>query len=213
MNYKKYLEKSKKVKSQGIDITDREQMKLLNFLGRYAKDKINDEFHFSEAFGEPCLLNNNNITAICKKNSRLIKSLMSQFTYQQPVRKKEKLVSLLQDVRAIDNSAINCNFVNLQFPTTIQLFNAITGFNYDKKTLLECGERISNLKRLINCKLDIMRMDDPLPKIIRQPLDSGTTSGVHLDLEENLKTYYRTRKWNWDTGRPSEEKLKELQIM
>lgn len=129
------------------------------------------------------------------------------------VNKKERNIIQFQDIRAIDDSAINCNFVNLQFPVTLDLFNAITGFNYDKKSLLMCGERINNLKRIINCNLGISRKDDKLPKIVCQALDSGSTRGISLDLEQNLKRYYDIRKWDWETGCPIKEKLTELEIM
>ena len=34
-----------------------------------------------------------------------------------------------------------------------------------------------------------------------------------LDLENNLKTYYKRRGWDLETGKPSKEKLKELGIL
>lgn len=34
-----------------------------------------------------------------------------------------------------------------------------------------------------------------------------------LDLENNLKTYYKRRGWDWETGKPSKEKLKELGLL
>ncbi len=126
---------------------------------------------------------------------------------------KEPSIIILQDIRAIDDSSISCNFVSLQFPLTIQIINAITDFNYDIHSLLECGERISNLKRLISCKLGLSRKDDYLPRIVTLPLQSGLTKGITLNLEEHLKNYYNIRKWDWETGKPMEEKLKELGII
>jgi len=128
------------------------------------------------------------------------------------VKGKERSIKNLQDVRAIDDSAIRCSFANLTFPMTVKFFNAITGFDYDKDSLLKCGERITNLKRLISCKLGIERKDDYLPTIITQPLSMGCTKGVSLDLEENLQKYYKLRSWDWETGRPTPEKLSELDI-
>jgi len=128
------------------------------------------------------------------------------------IKRKIKAVKVFQDLRAVDDSAITCNFVNLPFPMTIEIFNAITGFNYDKKSLLECGERINNLKRLINCKLGITREDDKLPEIVCRPLKSGSTKGIKLDLEESLKKYYEIRKWNWEDGMPKKEHLENIRI-
>ena len=78
--------------------------------------------------------------------------------------------------------------------------------------LLRVGERASNLKRLISCKLGITRKNDYLKRINSKALDSGGAAGVNIDLEENLKTYYKIRGWNWETGWPTKEKLDELKI-
>lgn len=74
------------------------------------------------------------------------------------------------------------------------------------------GERINTLKRLISCNLGITREDDKLPKHLFEELKSGKTEGVKLDLEGGLESYYKIRGWDWETGRPSKEKLEELKI-
>ncbi|MFX1388528.1 MAG: aldehyde ferredoxin oxidoreductase family protein [Promethearchaeota archaeon] len=129
------------------------------------------------------------------------------------IKGREKGVIALQDIRAIDDSAVNCSFVSPTLDHIVRYINAATGFNYDKKTLLKVGERINNLKRLINYKLGITKNDDKIPGILLNELESGKTVHVKLDLEENLKTYYKQRKWDWETGSPTEEKLKELKIL
>ncbi len=126
---------------------------------------------------------------------------------------REKGVIALQDIRAIDDSAVDCDFIRLSLDHIVGHINAATGFDYDKKSILKIGERINNLKRLINCKLGITREDDKLPKILKQELKSGKTIHVKLELEENLRRYYKYRNWDWETGKPSEEKLKELDII
>jgi len=129
------------------------------------------------------------------------------------IKGREKGVIALQDIRAIDDSAVNCAFVNLSLEHTVGHINASTGFNYDKKSILKTGERINNIKRLINCNLGITRQDDKLPKILTDELKTGKTVHVKLELDENLKIYYDKREWDWDTGRPTEKKLKELNII
>ncbi len=129
------------------------------------------------------------------------------------IKGREKGVIALQDIRAIDDSAVNCAFVNLSLTHIIGHLNASTGFNYDKKSIMQVGERINNLKRLISCKLGITREDDKLPGILKQELQSGKTVHVKLDLEDSLKNYYKRRGWIWETGWPSDEKLKELNII
>ena len=127
-------------------------------------------------------------------------------------KRREKGIINLQDLRAIDDSAVNCNFINPSLDHILGYINAATDFEYDKEHLLKVGERINNLKRVINCKLGITRQDDKLPQHLLQPLPSGKTKGVKLDLERKLKRYYKYRGWDWETGSPTEEKLKELNI-
>ncbi len=129
------------------------------------------------------------------------------------IKRREKGVMALQDIRAIDDSAVNCNFKKISLEHFIAHINAATGFEYDKKSLLSVGERINTLKRLINCNLGITRADDRLPNHVLKVLKSGKSSYVKLDLEENLKEYYKLRNWDWETGRPTEEKLRELNII
>lgn len=129
------------------------------------------------------------------------------------IKGREKGVMKLQDLRAIDDSAVNCNFANVNFGDIIGYINAGTGFDYDRKSLIIVGERINNIKRVINCNLGVTREDDKLPKHITKILPFGRTIGVKLDLEESLKKYYKLRGWNWKTGRPTDEKLKELGII
>jgi aldehyde:ferredoxin oxidoreductase len=103
--------------------------------------------------------------------------------------------------------------LHLTLEGIIGYINAATGFNYDKDSLMEVGARISNLKRLISCNLGLAREDDKLPGHMTKTLPSGRIMGVKLDLEDNLKKYYTRRGWDWETGRPTEEKLKQLNIL
>jgi len=128
------------------------------------------------------------------------------------IKGREKGVIGLQDLRAIDDSATNCNFLNPPLDHIIKYVNAATDFNYNKKTLMLVGERINTLKRLISCKLGTTREDDKLPKHLLKELKSGKTEGVKLDMEGSLEAYYKIRGWDWETGWPSKEKLEELNI-
>lgn len=128
------------------------------------------------------------------------------------IRRREKGVVALQDIRAIDDSAVNCNFRNPPLNHFIEFINAATNFGYDKNSLLQVGERITNLKRVISCNLGISREDDTLPDHLTKILPSGKTAGVEIDLEKALKRYYKERSWDWETGRPTSEKLNELGI-
>ncbi|MHA1391485.1 MAG: aldehyde ferredoxin oxidoreductase C-terminal domain-containing protein, partial [Promethearchaeota archaeon] len=128
------------------------------------------------------------------------------------IKSREKGVINLQNLRAIDDSAVNCNFINPTFDHIIKHINAATGSDYGRKSLLLVGERINTLKRLISCNLGITRDDDRLPEHLNKVLKSGKTEGIKLDLTANLKKYYKIRGWDWETGWPTKEKLEELNI-
>ena len=128
------------------------------------------------------------------------------------IKSREKGVINLQNLRAIDDSAVNCNFINPSFDHIIKHINAATGADYTKRVLLLVGERINTLKRLISCNLGITRDDDRLPEHLNKVLKSGKTEGIKLDLTANLKKYYKIRGWDWETGWPTKEKLEELNI-
>lgn len=144
-------------------------------------------------------------------NNRFLHIKKSKSRYD--ITGREKGVVNLQDLRAIDDSAVNCNFATPKLEHIIGYINAATGFNYNRKSLIKVGERINNLKRLINCNLGITRKDDRLPNHNLKVLSSGRIKNVKLDLEDNLKKYYNIRGWDWETGRPTKEKLKELEIL
>lgn len=128
------------------------------------------------------------------------------------VKRREKGVMALQDIRAIDDSAVNCNFPHPSLEDIVGHINASTNFNYDVKSISTVGERINTLKRVINCNLGITRTDDRLPSHLLKVLKSGKTTDVKIELEGNLQKYYKFRGWDWETGRPTEEKLNELKI-
>ena len=127
---------------------------------------------------------------------------------------REDSVRLLQDIRGIYDFAVICGWSFLNTKAMARLIKASTGFASIKndKSIILIGERCNTLKRLISCKLGCKREDDYLPKIVTIPLESGGSAGNTLDLEENLKVYYKHRGWDWETGFPTKEKLEQLGI-
>ncbi len=127
---------------------------------------------------------------------------------------KESSVADLQDIRNLFDSAVICNWTFLNLQSMARLLQASTGLSSlgNKRKLLVLGKRATNLKRLISCKLGCKREDDYLPRIVTKALESGGSAGVELNLEENLRAYYKYRSWDWETGCPTKEKLEELGI-
>lgn len=127
---------------------------------------------------------------------------------------REESVLLYQDLANIFDSAVICNFPHINVSTLGRLLKAATGISSlgKRKEIFTIGERATNLKRLISCKLGISRADDKLPAITTKALSTGGTAGHSLDLQDNLKKYYELRSWDWQTGCPTDDKLSELQI-
>ncbi len=72
------------------------------------------------------------------------------------------------------------------------------------------GEKLFNLKRLINLRYGITREDDTLPKrLLTHPRPTGQAAGVLPDLEIMLPDYYALRGWD-ERGAPRSEKLESL---
>jgi aldehyde:ferredoxin oxidoreductase len=103
-----------------------------------------------------------------------------------------------------------CKFAPLQVPQICDMLNALTGWEFGPDDLLATGDRSVNIKRAVSNKFGLTRLHDTVPKICLDALEEGTTAGVQPDLEVMLKEYYQYRGWDWETGKPTKEKLIEL---
>ncbi|TET10558.1 MAG: aldehyde ferredoxin oxidoreductase [Candidatus Thorarchaeota archaeon] len=119
------------------------------------------------------------------------------------------LVARLQDFRTLTNSAVTCNFYPMDGDQLLKLIQLATGWEMDIEELVQTGERIFTMMRLLNLKLGYDTKKETLPKIISKPLE-GATEGHVPDIEAQLKTWYEYRGWDRKSGRPPEDKLKKL---
>jgi len=115
-----------------------------------------------------------------------------------------------QNWRTVYNSMIMCQFCNLPAEIIAKLLTYSTGQEYTIKDLDLLGERIFNLKRILNNKLGVSRKDDYLPKIVLTPLNEGGTEGRVPNIDKMLQRYYEVRNWDHKTGKPKKEKLERL---
>lgn len=94
-----------------------------------------------------------------------------------------------------------------------ELVNAALGWDWTAADVIETGERLFNLKRLINLRLGVTGADDTLPRrLLAEPRPSGRAAGVLPDLPAMLEEYYRVRGWEAD-GTPSAERLAALNVL
>jgi aldehyde:ferredoxin oxidoreductase len=98
---------------------------------------------------------------------------------------------------------------------TVEMVNAVTGWDMTVEELLLVGQRRLNLMRTYNAREGLDRKDDQLPKKFYQPLEgTGPTSGIALEITEfeaALDTYYKLNGWT-SNGIPTRKKLTELDL-
>jgi aldehyde:ferredoxin oxidoreductase len=78
--------------------------------------------------------------------------------------------------------------------------------------MLRCGERGWNLKRAINIRMGLTRSNDKLPKALLTPFPDGGSAGFKPDLPAMLSAYYAARGWDPETGKPTRERLLQLEL-
>ena len=125
---------------------------------------------------------------------------------------KARNVAIHQDWRTVSNSLVLCVFANVPAETLVDLVNAACGLDWDIEDLMRAGERGWNLKRAINNRLGLTRMNDILPKALLQPYSDhpAGADGYVPDLEKMLEAYYEVRGWDPRTGYPKKDKLISL---
>ena len=127
---------------------------------------------------------------------------------------KGEMAARYQDYMAVFNPLGLCKFIvkGSAGPETVaEWVNLALGWNWQAADVLETGERVFNLKRLINSRYGTGRADDTLPdRFLTEPRPSGSAAGVLPALDEMLDEYYAVRGWSLSTGQPSREKLEQL---
>lgn len=118
-----------------------------------------------------------------------------------------------QNYMAVYNPLGICKFIakgKIEPQHVANLVNAALGWSWTAGDVMHTGERLFNLKRLINLRFGIGRADDRLPaRFLSEPRPSGAAQGVIPDLDLMLGDYYRARGWTPE-GVPSPERLSAL---
>jgi len=126
---------------------------------------------------------------------------------------KARVAYDFQNYMSVFNALGLCKFIvkGLAGPeTVVEWLNLAMGWDWSSDDLIRTGERLFNLKRMINVRLGITRADDTLPqRLLTHPRPTGSAAGVLPDLEPMLEEYYQLRGWTAE-GFPTEEKLQEL---
>ncbi|HEC95393.1 MAG TPA: aldehyde ferredoxin oxidoreductase, partial [Euryarchaeota archaeon] len=126
---------------------------------------------------------------------------------------KAKWVKIFQDLTCVVNSTVNCLFTTFAIGAKdyAELLSAVTGWNISEEEIMKIGERIYNLERVMINRLGFDGKDDVLPKrLLEEKMPEGAGKGQVVELEKMKKEYYELR--GWENGKPTKEKLKELEI-
>lgn len=127
-----------------------------------------------------------------------------------------------QNNTAVGDSLVLCRFIHERsFGTQInetlaEAIAYVTGWDMSKQELIEIGERIYTLERLINVSRGINRKSDILPyRVMNEPIPDGPSKGwvcSNENLQKMLDEYYTLRGWD-ENGIPTQETLKRLKIV
>ena len=126
---------------------------------------------------------------------------------------KGKIAYDFQNYMSVYNPLGLCKFIakaGVEPSHLAEWVSLAMGWDWTKDEVLRMGERLFNLKRLINVRLGVSAKDDTLPqRLLTHPRPSGKAKGVLPDLDLILREYYQLRGWTPE-GAPSEAKLKQL---
>jgi len=124
---------------------------------------------------------------------------------------KAEMTLISENLGMVVNAAVICWFVMLSLGIEDLLYalRATSGFDYDIKEMMECGERLWMFKRGLDNLMGITAADDRLPKRIMTPTKEGGAAGSVPNMELMLKEYYSLRPLDAN-GRPTKEKLQSL---
>jgi aldehyde:ferredoxin oxidoreductase len=113
---------------------------------------------------------------------------------------KTLLAIKAQDFATLLNSLVICDFMidggEMPFGKALELFNAITGWNFSIEEFMRVGERAFTAQRLINLRDGFDGGTDTLPKVMFEPAKEGFRKGQVPPLDLYLKEYYQMRGWD-----------------
>ncbi|HHW75251.1 MAG TPA: aldehyde ferredoxin oxidoreductase family protein [Firmicutes bacterium] len=113
---------------------------------------------------------------------------------------KAALAKRMQDFMGLFNALGLCKFLIRGHVTMVEMARwsaAVTGWDLNEAELWETGERLFNLKRLINVALGISRKDDTLsPRLLVHDRREGGAAGSLPHLGKMLSEYYDLRGWS-----------------
>ncbi|MFO0549068.1 MAG: aldehyde ferredoxin oxidoreductase family protein [Polyangiaceae bacterium] len=108
-----------------------------------------------------------------------------------------------------------CMFTNLTGGLPwLDLVRALTGWEMSEKDLLDCGERIADLRHAFNVREGIRPRDYNVPKRMfgegDGKLDAGPLRGVVVPISRLRREYYDAMGWSFETGKIAPARAERL---
>ncbi len=148
------------------------------------------------------------------KNVKGLTPVFLKSSKYQPKGKGE-LMSVVSRYNQVGNCAGMCVFAahTSRLPL-IEWINAATGWDMDEEEFMRTGERIETLRHCYNVQQGIAPLDTMMTPRAQgdPPLEMGPLAGVKLDMISMIKEFYSVFDWDFETGKPSVERLRELDL-
>jgi len=149
------------------------------------------------------------IPFLCVEESRIEDSLV-----EDPA--EAKVVKDLEDALTVFDCVGTCKFMGMALPAEdwAGMIANCVGWEFNVHDFRRAGERVYNLARAFNVREGLTRADDVLPRrLLEEPLPEGPAQGHKVEkLDQMLDAYYEFRGWDKKTGKPTPEKLKDLDL-
>jgi len=127
-----------------------------------------------------------------------------------------KVVKDLEDALTVFDCVGTCKFMGMALAAEdwADMIANCVGWEFSVSDFRKAGERVYNLARAFNVRDGLTRADDTLPKrLLEEPLPEGAAKGHMVKkLDQSLDAYYEFRGWDKKTGKPTPEKLKDLDL-
>jgi len=127
--------------------------------------------------------------------------------------KDTKIVKEFEDAFGVFDSIGGCKFMGMVLSSEdwASLIEKLLGYKFTVKDFAKAGERLYNLARVYSVREGLSRNDDTLPaRFLEEAMPEGPAKGQTVNLDPLLDAYYEYRGWDKETGKPTQERLKEL---
>ena len=111
--------------------------------------------------------------------------------------------------------ALICQFFCYDYGQLAEALSGVSGIEYGIQDILAVGARAQTLARLFNLREGLTADDDRLPRRVMEAFASGPIEGSGIsdqDFEWFKHRFYERMKWDRETGAPTGECLRELEL-